>query len=512
MRTGKGNKKIIVVNVCGSFSFRVATGIFVFAALLSTVQAAATGEVLVQGIGVNSLAFDPTGVFLAGARDDGRVTIWDWNDTAKGVVRELVSTSSGALTGLAFSPDGTMVVASSLDSVVRLWDVSSGRLMTELTGHGEAGAVLAAAFSPDGKTIATAGADTKVMLWDVASGRLKAVLTGHRGFVRSVAFGQKTNMNMLASGSDDGSINIWDADSGLELLSLGGNDGAVNTVAFSPDGRNLASGSRNGTVKEWNVSTGQLVRTYVSNGTSINTLAYSPDGTTLMYAGDGGSVKAQRCIDGALIGVAVHRAGIAVRAVAYSADSRTAASAGTDGVIKLWDASTWMEKGALTVSPKAPTGLTIFTTQTPNMYENDWTYELGTKFWADVNGQITQVRLHTNELEGGNHTVRIWRIKDATVLAGPYTWDISSGTAGWKIFTLPTPLEIAANTDYIVAISNSKDWWYAEQIHGFDAPIVNGNLHTYVSSGVYSDISGTMPTEIWENTNYFRDVVFVPQI
>ncbi len=461
-----------------------------------------------SGTSVNAVAFDPTGVSIASARDDGRVTLW--SASTAGVIKELSSTSSAAVTGLAFSPDGAILVTSSLDSVVRLWDVSSGQLRNELYGHGEAGAVLAAAFSPDGKTVATAGADTKVMLWDVASGSLKGVLTGHRDFVRSVAFGPETNM--LASGSDDASVKVWDADSGLELWSLGGSDGGVNTVAFSPDGRVLASGSRNGTVKEWNVSTGQLVRTYVSNGTSINALAYSPDGTTLMYAGDDGSVKAQRCIDGALIGVAVHRIGIAVRAVAYSVDSRTAASAGTDGVIKLWDASTWMEKGALTVSPQALTGPTIFTTQTPNMYENDGTYELGTKFWADVNGQIMQVRLYTNGLEGGNHTVRIWRIMDATVLAGPYTWDISSGTAGWKIFTLPTPLEIAANTDYIVAISNSRDWWYAEQIHGFDAPIVNGNLHTYVSSGVYSDILGTMPTEIWENTNYFRDVVFVPQI
>src|SRR3972149_2161004 len=56
---------------------------------------------------VNALAFDPTGVFLAGARDDGRITLW--NTSTAGSVRELSSTSSAAVTGLALSPDGTIL-------------------------------------------------------------------------------------------------------------------------------------------------------------------------------------------------------------------------------------------------------------------------------------------------------------------------------------------------------------------------------------------------------------------
>jgi len=151
---------------------------------------------------------------------------------------------------------------------------------------------------------------------------------------------------------------------------------------------------------------------------------------------------------------------------------------------------------------------TIFTNQTPTIFENDSAYELGTKFWVDVAGKITTVRVYTHAAEGGNHTVRIWR--DGALIAGPYTWSISAGTEGWKTFTLPTPLQIAANTDYTVAVSSSNDHYYAEQPHGLDAPIVNGHLHTYVGSGVYTDILGTRPTLTWENTNYFRDVVFEP--
>lgn len=159
--------------------------------------------------------------------------------------------------------------------------------------------------------------------------------------------------------------------------------------------------------------------------------------------------------------------------------------------------------------PPPPSGPSIFTTQTPTMFENDSVYELGTKFWSDIDGQITQVRLYTHAQEGGNHTVRIWRVSDSSLLAGPYTWSISPGTEGWKTFALPAAVQIAANTDYIVAISNSSsDRYYAEAVNGFDAAIVNGHLHTYAGSGVYGVVEGAMPASTWQNTNYFRDIVF----
>jgi len=152
----------------------------------------------------------------------------------------------------------------------------------------------------------------------------------------------------------------------------------------------------------------------------------------------------------------------------------------------------------------------IFTNQVPFDYPNESGYELGTKFWTDTNGKITQARIYTNAIEGGVHSVSIWRVRDSALLAGPYTWNIASGTSGWRAFTLPTPLVITANTDYIVTVSNSNDHYYAAQDLGFDTPIVNGHLHTYTGSGVYTDILGTMPTLTWQNSNYFRDIVFIP--
>lgn len=161
----------------------------------------------------------------------------------------------------------------------------------------------------------------------------------------------------------------------------------------------------------------------------------------------------------------------------------------------------------------APTGGsgggTIFTTQLPaNTYNDGASYELGTKFKANVAGKITKVRIYAGASEGGVHYVRIWNA-NGTLLAGPYSWTISSGTAGWKEYDMPD-LSISANTDYIVSVSTSSDYYYVATNGGFNSPINNGNLITYTGSGLYNTTLGSIPNTAYNNTNYFRDVVFTP--
>lgn len=152
---------------------------------------------------------------------------------------------------------------------------------------------------------------------------------------------------------------------------------------------------------------------------------------------------------------------------------------------------------------------TIFTTQTPNAFENDNRYwELGTRFKSTVDGQIIGVRIYTNAQEMGWHSIHIWRAADGEVLVGPLDWYPARGVVGWRVFDLPTPVRIEAETDYIVSVSTTNH--YASEQGGFDEPIINGHLVTYEGSGVYSSAQWEMPTEVWNNANYFRDVIFLP--
>jgi len=152
---------------------------------------------------------------------------------------------------------------------------------------------------------------------------------------------------------------------------------------------------------------------------------------------------------------------------------------------------------------------TIFTHQVPAVTagDRDLPYELGTKFKTTVGAQVLKVRVYASASEEGEHTVRLWRVADSTLVAGPYAWSFPPGTEGWKEFTLPEPVVIEGNTDYIVAVTNGTDQWYFCTEGAFSSPINNGPFVTYIGSGLFTTTLGAMPTQTWNNSNYYRDVV-----
>ena len=152
---------------------------------------------------------------------------------------------------------------------------------------------------------------------------------------------------------------------------------------------------------------------------------------------------------------------------------------------------------------------TIFTNQVPaaTAGDRDLPYELGTKFKTTVGARVLKARVYAAATETGVHTVRLWRVADSTVIAGPYAWTFPSGTTEWKEFTFPTPVVIEGNTDYIIDVTNGTDQWYYGTEGAFNSPINNGPFVTYVGSGVYNTTLGAMPTQTWNNCNYYRDVV-----
>lgn len=157
---------------------------------------------------------------------------------------------------------------------------------------------------------------------------------------------------------------------------------------------------------------------------------------------------------------------------------------------------------------------TILTSQIPDKYDSDTFYELGTRFSAKVNGTITKVRIYTHAEESGVHTVRLWDYKQKKLIAGPYDWDVQAGTTGWQEFVLPNAVNIQANTEYVVSVSNNADTKYyaqgTEAENSFASPINNRDLVTYAKGGLWSRNKGDMPYN-QVNTNYFRDVVFVTE-
>ncbi len=104
--------------------------------------------------GVNAIAFDPTGRYLAGAGISDRVYLWDL--VSDDTIFELEGHQE-RINCVAFSPDGSFLVSASDDMTIRVWDVLSGRLMVV---RGVDSPVQDLAFSPDGADLFTGNANT----------------------------------------------------------------------------------------------------------------------------------------------------------------------------------------------------------------------------------------------------------------------------------------------------------------------------------------------------------------
>lgn len=149
-------------------------------------------------------------------------------------------------------------------------------------------------------------------------------------------------------------------------------------------------------------------------------------------------------------------------------------------------------------------------TKTGKQWVENTDYELGTIFQSSVAGKITHFRVYSVAGERGDHTARIWRNGDDTVIAGPFTWNYG-GFTGWITLAIPD-VAIDANTDYTVVVSTGS---LVKNYPNIAADVAsagdNGQHLSYpAGAGVFSTTLGTRPGTSYNGGNYLRDIVFVP--
>lgn len=188
---------------------------------------------------INAVTFSPDGTHLVTASSDYKIILWDISDAENPVAASILALEMPVgVQSLAFNSNGTWLAIGLQNGTVKIRDLIEGKDKATLYGHSDA--VLSIALSANDRWLVSASADGTARLWDVTASREILSLT-HSNQVTSADFTH--NDTYLITTSRDGTTALWDADNGQELLTFRSDGSSVNSLAISPDGRRLVTSS-----------------------------------------------------------------------------------------------------------------------------------------------------------------------------------------------------------------------------------------------------------------------------
>ena len=173
--------------------------------------------------------------------------------------------------------------------------------------------------------------------------------------------------------------------------------------------------------------------------------------------------------------------------------------------------TSWVFTTATASSSNCPCSIWPVVTVPSTPAANDTSaVELGVKFESSQAGYVTGVRFYKGVGNSGTHVGTLWN-ETGTPLASVTFTDESA--SGWQQAEFAAPVAVDADTTYVVSYF-APNGRYSLEGGTFTSDVTNGILTARSSgavggNGVYAYGGGGFPTNTFNASNYFVDVVFV---
>jgi WD40 repeat protein len=196
----------------------------------------------------------------------------------------------GVVGSIALHPDGERALTGAGDGTMALWNLKTGERLRSFTGH--EGRVWTAALSKDGSLALSAGMDGSIGLWKTDTGERTQTLKAHKGSVNCAVF--LDGDTRILSGGADGRLILWDAATGAKLKSVPAHAGEISGLSVGPDGKTIVTTSgklipgdepetNEGTMAVWDLESGRR-RKLIRHRAGFLWSAFAGDARTVIAA------------------------------------------------------------------------------------------------------------------------------------------------------------------------------------------------------------------------------------
>ncbi len=137
--------------------------------------------------------------------------------------------------------------------------------------------------------------------------------------------------------------------------------------------------------------------------------------------------------------------------------------------------------------------------------------EVGVKFTADTDGAIIGMRFYKSSDGGGAEVGSLWDAGGDLLAQATFT---DESSVGWQYVYFALPVNITAGATYVAGYF-APDGYYSATLDGLAGGVDNPPLHAPGGgagpNGVYAyAATSTLPTNSYDATNYWVDVLFAP--
>ncbi|KAI0057254.1 U4/U6 snRNP-specific spliceosomal protein [Artomyces pyxidatus] len=310
---------------------------------------------------ISLVRFAPNNEILATASWSGSVKLWNVPSctpirTLRGHADRVGGVAWHPQATLSQSPDAVNLVSGAGDTFVHLWSLNSEIPLSVLKGHQDR--ICRVAFHPSGNYVGSASFDTTWRLWDVNTSQELLLQEGHSKEVYTVEF--QDDGALVGSAGLDAIGRVWDMRTGRTAMVLDGHVEGILSMAFSPNGYQIATGASDDTIRIWDMRSLKALYTIPAHLNNVSDVRFfRSDGTIPAHL-----ALPQAAPDVPMNGVdseaekdtpSPEKDGSATPAPPLTLEQEKEnleqewryrpglymASAGYDGVVKVWSADDW---------------------------------------------------------------------------------------------------------------------------------------------------------------------------